>query len=234
MSSSLFDSAFRTIPFYNTHDYMLPFVGNNYESPKHKKLLLVGESHYMPKGSTIHHNVDLWYNGIPELSCEEKRYCDTRGSRYYKSGSFGRNIDSAVREAFSNVGENAFNEMASYNYFLRPSDGGSFEELCKEKDCEESVKIFHKILEILEPELIVFTSKFAFEHAEWIDFPKYFGCGLWEYTTEHNMGYIFTEHPSCPWWNKVVKIKTGSSEDYFHGFTSKQFFIKYLKENWLI
>ena len=62
MFSSSFDSAFRTIPFYKNHEFMLPAVGVNYESTKHKKLLLVGESCYMPKASFVHHNVNLWYD----------------------------------------------------------------------------------------------------------------------------------------------------------------------------
>ena len=213
---------------------MLPFVGNNYESTKHKKLLLVGESHYMPENSTVHHNVDLWYKGTLKLTHDEMRFCDTRGAREYRSGRFGKNIDGAIREVYHDAEENAFNEIASCNYFLRPSDNKkNFKKLCTERDCEESVKVFHKILDYLKPELLVFTSKFAFDHAEWIDFPQYFGCGLWDYAAEHNMDYFFTEHPSSSWWNRVVKLKTGSSNDYFHGLTSKQFFVESLKLHWL-
>jgi hypothetical protein len=50
---------------------MIPFVGDDYESSKHKKLLLIDESHYMPEGSTVHHDVNSWY-GAPVLSSDEQ------------------------------------------------------------------------------------------------------------------------------------------------------------------
>ena len=42
MFVTTYDAKFQSIPFYKTHPYMMPFVGCNYESPEHKKLLLVG------------------------------------------------------------------------------------------------------------------------------------------------------------------------------------------------
>ena len=174
MSNSMYDSQLLSIPFYQSHWYMLPFVGDNYESPEHKKLLLVGESHYMPKGAVVHHNDNLWYDGSLNLSDDEVRYCNTRGARDYKSGRFGKNIDRAIREVFPVVGENAFVEMASYNYFLRPADyRRSFKSICTERDCDEAVRVFYAILEILKPDFIIFTSRFVFNHAEY-DFNKNF------------------------------------------------------------
>lgn len=234
MFVTTYDAKFQSIPFYKTHPYMMPFVGCNYESPEHKKLLLVGESHYMPKGAVVHHEDSLWYEGSLKLSKDEIRYCDTRGARYCKSGQFGKNIDKAIREVFPVAGENAFVEMASYNYFLRPADyRRSFKSICTDRDCDDAVRVFFAILEILKPDVIVFTSRFAFNHAEWIDFPKNFNCGLWVYAEKHHMNYVFTEHPSCSWWNRVAKVKTGSSDDYFHGLTSRQFFVESLRKNWL-
>lgn len=233
MFVTTYDAKFQSIPFYKTHPYMMPFVGCNYESSEHKKLLLVGESHYMPKESVVHHDENLWYDGNPDLSGEEKRWCDTRGARYCKSGQFGKNIDRAIREAFLIENENAFVEIASYNYFLRPADDRqSFESICTERDCDEAVRVFYAILEILKPNFIIFTSRFVFNHAEY-DFNKNFNYDLWDYTEKHHMNYVFTEHPSCSWWNRVAKVKTGSSNDYFHGLTSRQFFVEYLRKNWL-
>ena len=233
MFVTTYDAKFQSIPFYKTHPYMMPFVGCNYESSEHKKLLLVGESHYMPKESVVHHDENLWYDGNPDLSGEEKRWCDTRGARYCKSGQFGKNIDRAIREAFPIEDENAFVEIASYNYFLRPADDRqSFESICTERDCDEAVRVFYAILEILKPDFIIFTSRFVFNHAEY-DFNKNFNYDLWDYTEKHHMNYVFTEHPSCSWWNRVAKVKTGSSNDYFHGLTSRQFFVEYLRKKWL-
>ena len=216
---------------------MLPYVGDNYESPKHKKLLLVGESCYMPNGSTIHHDVDLWYgkdiNFWKELDDDELKCCSIHGARYWKCNPFDKKIDSAVREAFPDIGDNAFNEMASYNYFLRPADEGSFKKFCTKRDCEMSARVFCNLLEILKPELIVFASQLVKNCVEG-DFPKYCKGYLWDYTSKHKMHYIFTRHPSREMWWNTAKEAIIHDVDYFQGLTSKQFFIKYLKENWWI
>jgi hypothetical protein len=58
MSNTYYDSRFLSIPFYKTHPYMMPFVGRDYESSKHKKILFVGESFYLPQGATVHHDAN--------------------------------------------------------------------------------------------------------------------------------------------------------------------------------
>lgn len=233
MYNTSFDSQFQSIPFYQTHSYMMPFVGDEYESPKHKKLLLIGESHYMPEGSTVHHDVNSWYDGNPVLTEDERGNCDTRGTRIWKSGRFGKEMDRCLN-LVQPSSENRWHQVAFLNYFLRPADSKkSFKDICAERDCMEAVRMFRILLDILKPDLVVFVSKFAFDHAEWIDFPKAFNCGLWDYTAKNNMDYIFTEHPSSSWWNRVVKMKTGSSDDYFRGMTSRDFFCAWLKENWI-
>lgn len=88
-----YDSSLLSLHFYSSHPYMLPFVGRDYDSPKHKKLLLVGESHYVPEGSIVHHNANAWYNGTPVLNQEEQDWCNTRDTREWKSGRFGKEID---------------------------------------------------------------------------------------------------------------------------------------------
>lgn len=238
MFSSSFDSAFRTIPFYKNHEFMLPAVGVNYESTKHKKLLLVGESCYMPKASFVHHNVNLWYDNYlclgEKLTDSEKKCCDLRGARSDPRNKYRQKIDNAIKEVFPDALGNAFEEIASYNYFLRPADNGNRKTFrCTEMDCRESVHTFCKLIEILTPNHVVFTSKLAFDHAETIDIFKYLGCYLWDYLAKYNIGYSFTYHPSSRWWNRIRHIKTGSSDDYFRGLTSRQFFIDELRKNWL-
>ena len=69
MLNTKYDSLLLSLPFYATHSYTLPFVGDDYDSPKHKKLLLIGESHYMPAGSTVHHD---GRSGTAERRCSRK------------------------------------------------------------------------------------------------------------------------------------------------------------------
>ena len=60
---------------------MHPWIGSRYRDDRHKRLLVVGESHYLPPESTIHHDPDRWYRSSQaELSEEEVRWASTIGN----------------------------------------------------------------------------------------------------------------------------------------------------------
>jgi hypothetical protein len=211
---------------------MMPFVGNDYESSKHKKLLLVGESFYLPEGATVHHDANSWY-GAPVLTSDELDWCNTCGTREGKSGRFGKEIDRCLN-LVQPSGGNGWHQVAFLNYFLRPADcttgivnlwgahGG------KEADCKFAVRNFIEVLEILEPELFLFLSSRVCWQAEGCDYPKYFGGELWNWTKSHGIEYSYTRHPSSVHWNLPM---TGYSKA--HGMTSRDFFCSWLKEKWL-
>ena len=168
MSNSSYDTALLSLPFYKSHPYILPFVGDDYDSSKHKKLLLIGESHYMPSGSSVHHDVNTWYNGAPKLSDDERDWCNTRGTREGKSGRFGKEIDRCLNLVLPSGG-NGWHQVAFLNYFLRPADYQEGEnekgiEILwqisggKEIDCEFAIKNLIQVLEILKPDLFVLLS----------------------------------------------------------------------------
>jgi hypothetical protein len=232
MSKASYDDLLSSIPFYQSHGCMTPFVGENYESSKHKKLLLIGESHYMPEGSIVHHDADLWYNGPLTLSEEEQRWCDTCGSRGCNTSVFTNRVNSSLHELI-NSDNNAWQEVASINYFLRPCDykqnvnglwrsyGG------KNVDCEQAICNFIKTLEVLKPDLFVFLSCKVCKLAE-RDYPKFFGGKLWGWTSLHNINYTYTNHPSSHWWYKPMKKYPRAC-----GKTSREYFYSWLEENWL-
>lgn len=232
MSKASYEDLLSSIPFYQSHWYMTPFIGDNYESSNHKKLLLIGESHYMPEGSTVHHDADLWYNGIPTLSEEEQRWCSTCGSRGYNTSVFTNRVNSSLHELIKSD-NNAWQEVASINYFLRPCDckqnvNGLWRSYDgKDVDCEQAICNFIKILDVLKPDLFVFLSCNVCKHAE-RDYPKFFGGKLWDWTSLHNINYTYTNHPSSHWWYKPMKNYSRAC-----GKTSREYFYSWLKENWL-
>ena len=234
LMSTRYASSLLSLPFYASHPYMLPFVGDDYDSPKHKKLLLIGESHYMPSGSTVHHDVNTWYNGTPKLSDDERDWCNTRGTREGKSGRFGKEIDRCLNLVLPSGG-NGWHQVAFLNYFLRPADDReSIADLWnshggKNEDCEQAIRNFIKVLEILKPDLFVFLSSTVCKQAEGFDYPKYFGGNLWDWTKSHGIvDYIYTNHPSSPHWNMTMPGYTKSGN-----LTSRDFFCAWLKQNWL-
>ncbi|SHK73493.1 hypothetical protein SAMN05720764_103166 [Fibrobacter sp. UWH5] len=229
MPLSTIETSLNSIPFYQTHPYMKPFVGRNYESALHKKLLLVGESHYLPAGSTVQRDVDGWYSGSPTLTEVEEGWCNTRGTREWLSGSYCKTLNSALKSVAPFAGENAFDEVASYNYFLRPAEeqGDSIANVLTAKDREYAIRNFIDVLEATHPDIVIMTSRLVVNCAEVDDYPKYFGGQLWHYTDRMNCKYVYVNHPSSPHWNMAER------PDYFKGLTSCRFFVKFLKENWL-
>lgn len=221
MSNTSYDKTFLSIPFYDSHRYMLPFVGDNYVSTKHRKLLLVGESHYLPENSTIHHDIDAWYAGTIDIKEKEQDWCNTRNSRQYGYGEFEKIIVGDLLKFFPS----GFNEIASYNYFLRPANQTeTFKKICTKVDREIAVKNFHNVLDILSPDLIIFASLYVFDLAEWKDYPEFLGEGLWDYTKRKGIEYIAVNHPSHGGWGKLVRGNKTSSE----------MFVEFLKDKWIL
>lgn len=233
MPNTIYDKLFASIPFYQSHWFMLPFIGGKYESSKHKKLLLIGESHYMPEGSTVHHDVNSWY-GAPVLSSDEQDWCNTRGTREGKSGRFGKEIDRCLN-LVQPSGGNGWHQVAFLNYFLRPADCTTgIDDLWKayggeSLDREQAIRNLISVLEILRPNLVVFLSSKVCKCAETDDYPKYFGGNLWDWTAAHGVDYCYTMHPSSAHWNKPMPAKYAKAG----GLTACEFFCKWLKEKWV-
>ena len=60
---------------------MRPWIGSRYRDERHKRLLVIGESHYLPSDSTIHRDPGRWYRSRQEdLSGEEVRWASTATS----------------------------------------------------------------------------------------------------------------------------------------------------------
>ena len=57
------------------------WIGSRYRDARHKRLLVIGESHYLPPDSTIHRDPGRWYRSRQEeLSGEEVRWASTATS----------------------------------------------------------------------------------------------------------------------------------------------------------
>ena len=68
------------IQFYKQFPAMKPFIGEFYNSDKHKKLLLVGESYYLPNETNLHHSPIKWYDSNQnELDDEEIEWINCSG-----------------------------------------------------------------------------------------------------------------------------------------------------------
>lgn len=220
-----YEQAFNQIEFYQKHSYMKPFVGDRYESPSHKKLVIIGESHYLPAHSMVHLNIDKWYDGTCELTDKEQDWCNTKNSRIYGYGKqFQQVIEKDLKEQFNAD----FNDVASFNYFLRPSSmGKSIKKICTRIDRTYAAKNLKQVLEIMKPDIVVFASDYAYDCAAWKDdFPVANDKDTFEkFAQRLNFIPVKANHPARGWWKRLVR---GEEE------ISQEIFIKALKENWIL
>ena len=181
---------------------MQPWIGSRYRDPRHKRLLVVGESHYLPNESTIHHDPDRWYRSSQDdLSEKEIAWASTVGNitgEWYRAHTIYRAIQDETARILreSGVTPDAFplNHVAYCNYFLRPAPvaGGSMEGNVAGRDAEVAEQVLRWFVRCHRPELLIFTSRFAGRCAE---------SGVRGY----RIPYVSTPHPGSRWWNTVSR-----------------------------
>jgi hypothetical protein len=217
-----FDQRFTEYWHYKNHPQMMPFVGKHWNNSK--KLLIIGESHYLEPGFDAN-IIKNWYDiPIDELVEEGKdsaywwtNTANLIDSTDYKSKghTLWRNIDKAVHETGFNPMENVFCYMAYANFFQRPAEktGDSI------KFTDEDMKIANEALDfninIIKPNYLFFVSS-----KSW----RYYDKGIFDMErTGHSV------HPSCQWWNR----KSSNFSKYFskEHVTGKESFIDFIVYN---
>ena len=189
---------------------LIPAVGDNYwrADGKHKKLLLVGESNYFPaklEAKSVFRDPEKWYKGaetdklIPEsMKTAVNNWKDYKTfNRVYKV--MDEELDKNGIEYLPKYGESTF-----YNYFLRPAlNTGACKRFTPEDiDKEVAGLALAGIINRLEPDLVIFLSKKAFN-----EFEHYYKV---YYPTEYKKECIDScrvsidcvVHPASIWWNR--------------------------------
>lgn len=201
---------------YKKYPVMKPWVGSNYVSDKHKKLLVLGESHYLPEGSTKSHDLDAWYSGsVDSLDAEEQGWIFTAEiigkhmQENFHNSAHGifRNTAKAVNTVgyqYANPSE-AMNDIAFMNFFQRPAEKTGDSINVGKKDVEVAIYVLKDVIETLAPDLIVFVSFKA----------AWYGRSIVE---SLNIPVAVTPHPTCRWWNKQTKKYGGYGRDVIPKF----------------
>ena len=230
-STSKYDSKFQTILHYKNFPQMIPWVGTDYDKKDHKKILFIGESHYLPKDSIIHETPDKWYSSSDSnLNVEEKRWINTRGvmkkneNQKYNSPSqvviFG-NIETVIQEAmektkydYDESKQQFFRYCAFYNFFQRPAHIGDSLE-AEPQDIKVAIETFEKIVSILKPDFVYIVSS-----------------KVWYLPEMQKVRELknadFSPHPSCSWWNRPCHI---DKVDRNLKVTGKEKLLKFLETN---
>jgi len=201
---------------------LVPAIGFNYWSKNHSKLLLVAESNYFSddlENKSVFKDFENWYKGencslIPE---EKKKDVSNWKGDYPTFNNLFNSMKTVLNEAHIEFDNYLFQETIFYNYFLRPATKKNgkigFKKDCKPIDKEVSGLALCGIIKAYSPNLIIFTSKYA-----WEEFCKYCQREKLKFDT---IKIDFVYHPSrhLSWYHR-------------YGF-GKQKFEDILKKYWI-
>lgn len=216
------------IGIYRYLPQMLPWVGNEYGRSNSKKILLVGESHYLRNYVQINPSdkAEWYYTKQSEIEEEDVAWTNTReivlnGPRNWVWGAHSLYIE--VNKIICELknqdfrSDNMFRYVAFYNYFLRPaySKGASLKKTCQEKDLEVAFDAFREIVATIKPDYVYFLSKFAWES---VMMRKYNFEGI---------KMDFSPHPCCSWWRR----EKYTLENHNELLKGREKFMLFLKEN---
>lgn len=219
------DDLYKTIGHYQKFPCMIPWIGENYTSSLHKRLLVVGESHYLPEDSKIHKNPEAWYLGSQNDLCnEEVKWISTEGIiKKNKPNNFSKRKSHVI---YKNIGKainscsfkyplpsDIFDHIAYYNYFQRPAESSGDSIKVSRIDKEVAEQVLTKLITLLEPEIVIFTSKLSanFGYSNVID---------------KKINAAITPHPSCSWWNRSSKKYNGKGSDVIPNFLIEKQWLK--------
>lgn len=196
--------------FYARYPSMKPYEGQHYEAGGRPRLLLVGESHYLPEQATQHLDAATWYQGSQEtLAAEElrctgaqgewRRWIDTAGAVSRACATnFANKAHWIWKNAFEVINEagpgypmarDVADDVAIFNFFLRPArEHDSLRGHLTEQDIDLANVLFEHRIADLQPRAIAFVSRLAAKK-----------CQLLE---RLEMPIVVTCHPSSAWWNR--------------------------------
>jgi hypothetical protein len=208
-----------TIKHYQNFPCFKPWVGDKYLSQSHKRLLVIGESHYLPPDSTIHLDAEKWYERQQsDLSAEEVKWLSTSGIiKKNKDRNFPKKAHGIYRNACAAINSCSFNytpsskvieNFAYYNFFQRPAEVAGNSIKINKIDKAVSLSVFQSILEKLSPELIIFTSSLAGTIGRVV-------------ASNSEIPYVVTPHPTSPWWNRTARKYHGKGRDLVPAFLIK-------------
>jgi hypothetical protein len=197
-----FDEKFATINHYCNHPQMIPFVGSEYGTFG-PRILLIAESHYLKKTSTVHLDAENWYKvkadqlQKDECNATNTRKCLNKDGKSWKIKSYTifRNLENALIEAGYPETDNTLRYIAYMNGFQRPAVS-RLSIKSTPIDQLNSVATIQSVVDIIQPEHIIFVSRKA-----------YFALGKQLSQKAH-----VVPHPASAWWNRRSKRGTGKEQ----------------------
>ena len=211
------DEQLQTLVHYQNYPEMLPFIGTNYDSQE-KKLLIIGESHYLPKDTLV--DVMKWYEmDSSMLSDDDRDYIWTRNVEWLhdKEKSPFKPIARAISETGFNPTHEfnvleIFKHLAWCNFFQRPAEKTGESINPRQLDREKSEEVLVHIFETIQPTHVVFVSSKAWDWSEI----------LRDKCKDEPIIFDYAPHPNTRWWNRTAeKYGNMTGKEKFQNFLKK-------------
>jgi hypothetical protein len=209
---------------YKNHPQMMPFVGNRWGEKK--KLLLIGESHYLAPGFDVD-IIHEWYDiTLDELEDDDfyEAYWMTNTARmvddmkeHSTKYPAWHNIEKAICETgFKLEGESIFSYLSYMNFFQRPAEHTARGILATDEDKNVANETLDFVTKIIKPDYIFFVSSLSWKNFDKKLFP------------EEKAGH--GTHPARPHWNmKASNFTICGTKTSVTGKESFMDFITYYK-----
>jgi hypothetical protein len=192
------------IEHYKKYPLMKPFIGENYFNAK-KKILFIAESHYFDMEGTdenkqriknkeyINSNPSKWYSSSQaDLHISKHKSIDTRTIVSTSSHMVFTELEKVLLNSMETFNGKAINNVSFMNGFQRPANkkGASIKYMVGDTDFLEGIKTIEAVINIIEPEFVIFISKFTWDK-----------IGL-KIQKKPDIKYEFIYHPaSVKYWN---------------------------------
>lgn len=169
-STHTFDLELDKISHYTNFPAMKPFIGSNYGANNSKKIMLIGESNYLPPSSTINESADHWYKSkqadltydeVQWIHCRNLLMCDWKSAGHM----LYRELELRLSESLDCSTTKAMNNIVFMNGFQRPAPqtGNSIRNFCREIDFKMGAETIDEVIKITNPDLVIFVSKLAWD-----------------------------------------------------------------------
>lgn len=207
-SSTIYDQQFSKIGHFQLYPQLYPWVGQAFDN-QNPRILVMGESHYLDSSSDYHHNAAAWYAGIDIQEKHDVSWTITRrivanglaNNWMEKSKTIYRNIEAAA--VYAGIGastsDSPFHSMAFMNYFQRPAQVSGKSIVVSALDRSHSAAVLNSVLEILNPQIVIFCSVLAWKAARQ------------SVQGHHGICFAYTPHPATRWWHTPMQKYKGKS-----------------------
>lgn len=195
-SDSHFDQCLLGITHYQQYPAMLPYIGPEYCRAS-ARLLLIGESNYLPEESTVHSSADSWYAG--DQSALTDKEIDWVNCRKILAGDWApsghqiyRELNRCMGLAVSGFNGRPLSQAAFMNAYQRPARcGASMKWSDSHEDVRVATQVIRQVIECVKPNIVLFTSKYAWDTI---------GSQIAKEAESPLIDFVY--HPACAWWNR--------------------------------